>query len=75
MPNGIQWALTNLQDVQQYHSARRTILANGVEYIVCSRPEHLIGIEISDYKNIGGHRKPASFFINMIRLAQTRMRK
>lgn len=69
----ISWAFKNLK-VEEYTNSRREIRANGRIFIICTQPEHLLGLEISDYKDVGGNNKPASFFINMIKLAQTRMR-
>lgn len=69
----LSWAMRNLK-VREYTKSNREILASGRRFIICTQPEHLLGMEISDYKDVGGNTKPASFFINMIKMAQTRMR-
>lgn len=76
IPYAVQWALTNFKgSVTSYSNTNRELtLSSGQKYIICSQPEHLLGIEISDYKDVGGNQKPASFFVNLIRLAQSRMR-
>lgn len=75
VPYAVHWALTNLKNVDTYSASSRTLATkDGQKYIICSKPEHLIAVEIADYRDVGGNQKPASFFINMIKLAQTRMR-
>jgi hypothetical protein len=72
----VHWALTNYKDkVKSYSSGRREIiLDDDTTLIICSVPEHLLGIEISDYKDVGGNKKPASHFLRMAEMAQTRIR-
>jgi hypothetical protein len=72
----IHWAITNFKDnISEINTKRKRIIMNdGQVYVICSHPEDLIGMEIKDYKDVGGNKKPASFFIDMIRLAQTRIR-
>jgi len=76
IPYAVHWALTNFRgEVDSYTNGKRQItLKDGTEYIICSQPEHLFGVEISDYKDVGGNQKPASYILNMIRVAQSRMR-
>jgi len=76
IPYAVHWALTNFRgEVDSYTNGKRRItLKNGQEYIICSQPEHLLAVEISDFKHVGGNIKPPSFMINMIRLAKERMR-
>jgi hypothetical protein len=76
IPYAVQWALTNFKgNVVRYTSNKREIvLADGTIFIVCSIPEHLLAMEISDWKDAGGNKKPASHFLRMIELAQTRIR-
>lgn len=73
---GIQWALTNFRgNIDSYSNGkRRIILKSGQEYILCTRPEELLAMEISDYKDIGGCNKPSSWYIDMIEMAGSRIR-
>jgi len=76
IPYAVHWALTNFRgEVDSYTNGKRRItLKSGQEYIICSQPEHLFGVEISDYKDVGGNKKPASYIFNMLRLAKERIR-
>lgn len=69
----VTWALNNLK-VEKYDTGRREIRASGRTFIICTQPEHLLALEISDYKDVGGSEKPASWFIRMHEMAQTRIR-
>lgn len=70
----IQWALVNLAPVENYSSRNKELVANGQKYMIATRPEDLLAIEISDYRDIGGNKKPASWYHDMCRLAKQRMR-
>lgn len=76
IPYAVQWALTNFKgNVDSYSNGKREItLKSGQKYIICSQPEHLLAWEISGFRYVGGNQKPVSFFDNMVRLAQSRIR-
>ena len=74
VPYAVQWALVNLAPVERYTSSNREVIANGQKYVIVTRPEHLLAMEVSDYKDIGGNKRPASWYHDMCRLAKQRMR-
>jgi hypothetical protein len=76
VPHAIQWALTNYPgQINKYtRNKKEIILRSGQLMIICSRPEDLLALEISDYKVAGGLNKPQSYFNNLMRLAETRIR-
>jgi hypothetical protein len=71
--HALDWVMHNHEDVQEYAKHRSIIVADGIEYVTITRPEHLYGIEISDYM-VPSRIWHIPNLADMIALAKTRIR-
>lgn len=73
--HALQWVTNTHAKIEKYDTHHRNIVADGVEYIVCYAPEHLLGIEIKDYRVCTRDRYDYTMGIKeLMELARTRIR-
>ena len=71
----VTWVLNHHSHVEKYETGQNRIVADNIEYVIITRKEQLLALEISDYKDVGGHQRPSSFYLELADEAKKRIRR
>lgn len=69
-----EWINNTHQHISEFYPHLRIIVADDVKYIICTQPEHLLGLEIQNYL-IPTRRDYPEIIVELATLAKTRVRK